>query len=331
MDAVTSSVALPYRAAAARVCSLGALKYVSVYELLLTLLIIWALCFAVRTVLLVRRSERRLHTLLRRLYIPLAVALYIVSLLLWLWNTGYYATSLAEKTGLSGEIGAASLERAAVLLAGRASELAPLMTRNENGSFKAEPEELLSLSVGVYANIERELPDLWGESHPPKPMIYSKLMSAMGFTGVYMALTGEANVNTSSPLCLLPVTIAHEMAHQRGVNFEEEANFAAVAACLSSGIKVYEYSGALLGLIYLTDALYYTDPAAARRIVLSLDRYVLLDLKENSDYWAKRSSALSRTASSVYDGYLKSSGAPSGIASYGECVKMISLWLEKRS
>ncbi len=331
MDVVKNTVSLPYRDLAARISSIGALKYVSVYELLLTLLIVWALCFAVKTALLLRRSERRLYLLFRRLYAPFAAALYIASLFLWLWNASYYAASLAEKTGLSGEIGAPSLERAAAVLAARASELAPMMPRDEKGSFKADPRELLSLSSGLYANIEKELPALTGESRQPKPMIYSKLMSAAGFTGVYIALTGEANVNISSPLCLLPATIAHEMAHQRGVNFEEEANFAAVAACITSGIPVYEYSGALLGLMHLTGALYKTDPAAARRIVSSLDKYVLLDWQENSDYWARRSSSLSRAASSLYDGYLKSSGVPSGIASYGECVKMLSLWLEKRS
>ena len=129
---------------------------------------------------------------------------------------------------------------------------------------------------------------------------------------------------------MLPSTIAHEMAHQRGVNSEEEANFAAIAACITSDIPVYEYSGYLLGLDYLIDTLSGADPYAYRRITLKLNDDVLRDLKDNNDYWLSQHTQATETVTAVYDGYLKSNGVESGINSYGACVDMLVTWLAKK-
>ena len=79
-------------------------------------------------------------------------------------------------------------------------------------------------------------------------------MSAMNFTGVYFAFTGESNINVDAPACLIPSTIAHELSHQRGIASEQECNFLAVLASTTSGDPVYEYSGWLMGYIHLGNA-----------------------------------------------------------------------------
>ena len=61
-------------------------------------------------------------------------------------------------------------------------------------------------------------------------MFFSRVMSAMNFTGVYFAFTGESNINVDAPACLIPSTIAHELSHQRGIASEQECNFLAVLA-----------------------------------------------------------------------------------------------------
>ena len=129
------------------------------------------------------------------------------------------------------------------------------------------------------------------------------------------------------PACLIPATIAHEMAHQRGVNSEEEANFSSIAACTTSNITVYEYSGYLMGLIYLTDALNKADPTVCSQITSTFNKDVLTDWKDNNDYWAKYETPAAATVSSMYDGYLKSNGQTLGVSSYGACVDMLAAWL----
>ena len=58
------------------------------------------------------------------------------------------------------------------------------------------------------------------------------------------------------PECGLPGgvfarTIAHEFSHQRGVAAEQEANFVAIRASTTCGDAAYEYSGWLMGYLYL--------------------------------------------------------------------------------
>ena len=90
-------------------------------------------------------------------------------------------------------------------------------------------------------DLEKEFPFLQMESVEAKPIFFSKLQSMMGFTGMYFPFTGEANVNIDAPAALFPATVAHEMAHQRMIASELEANFLGVAACLSSDNVTYQY------------------------------------------------------------------------------------------
>ena len=330
MNWVSRNIALPYRAAAGKISSLGPLKYFSIYEVLLTLLILWALFVTVRAIIAAVKS-RRISVIARRMFSILIVALYIGAIFSWLWDSGYHSTNLAEKTGLNTVATVSQLKSAAKLFAAKANELSAQVDRDENRHFKADKEYYFTASKEVFGNIQEEFSSLQGESFSPKPMIYSKFMSATGFTGIYIALTGEANINIDPPGSLLPATIAHELAHQRGVTFEEEANFSAIAACVTSGIPAFEYSGYLLGLIYLENALYKADPEAFSEISSSLSENVRQDFKDDNDYWSKHHSQATKAAEVMYDGFLKSNGVVTGIKSYGECVDMLSLWGAKKA
>lgn len=331
MDWVFTNISLPYSAAAAKVSSFSPFRYFSVSEVLITLLILWTLYFIARTIIILIRKPHRLFNLGQRFHIIAVVALYIFATYSWIWGAGYHSISLAEKTGLdSNGVKVLQLTYVTKLFAEKANELSSRVKRDADGHFAEDRQSCFALSKDVYSNIEEEFPEISGGDYAPKPMLYSKLMSAGGFSGGYIALTGETNINIDSPACMLPSTIAHEMAHQRGVNSEEEANFAAIAACITSDIPVYEYSGYLLGLDYLIDTLSGADPYAYRRITLKLNDDVLRDLKDNNDYWLSQHTQATETVTAVYDGYLKSNGVESGINSYGACVDMLVTWLAKK-
>ena len=65
-----------------------------------------------------------------------------------------------------------------------------------------------------------------------KPVMLSELMSYTHITGVYSFFTGEANINVAFPDYTIPYTAAHELAHQRGIAREDEANFVAFLVCM---------------------------------------------------------------------------------------------------
>lgn len=329
MDWVLTNISLPYRAAAAHVTSIGPFQYFSLAEVLLTLFVLLVLYFIVKTIFILIRHPNRLLNLRRRLYIIIVIALYIVAANSWIWDSGYRGTDFVEKTGLnSNGITVSQLAEVTELFAEKANELSTQVKRDANKHFNEDTKNYFELEKDLYASIEKEFPELSGETFPFKAMIYSKLMSACGFSGVYIALTGEVNINVDSPACLIPATIAHEMAHQRGVNFEDEANFCAIAACITSNIPVYEYSGYLLGLTYLADNLNKADPNAFRQIISKFNANVIQDWNDIGDYSINNETPVTETVTAVYDEYLKSNGIDSGVNSYGACVDMLVSWLE---
>ena len=329
MDWVLTNISLPYRAAAAHVTSIGPFQYFSLAEVLLTLFVLLVLYFIVKTIFILIRHPNRLLNLRRRLYIIIVIALYIVAANSWIWDSGYRGTDFVEKTGLnSNGITVSQLADVTELFAEKANELSTQVKRDANKHFNEDTKTYFALEKDLYASIEKEFSELSGETFPFKAMIYSKLMSACGFSGVYIALTGEVNINVDSPACLIPATIAHEMAHQRGVNFEDEANFCAIAACITSNIPVYEYSGYLLGLTYLADNLNKADPNAFRQIISKFNANVIQDWNDIGDYSINNETPVTETVTAVYDEYLKSNGIDSGVNSYGACVDMLVSWLE---
>ncbi len=109
-------------------------------------------------------------------------------------------------------------------------------------------------------------------------------------------------MNVDAPLCLLPATIAHEMAHQRMVASEQEANFVGIAAAVTSGDPVFQYSGYLMGLIQLCNALAPVDGEAWNEIVQQyFTQEMANDWNYNNAYWAALSSPVEDAAGQVYD------------------------------
>ena len=62
-------------------------------------------------------------------------------------------------------------------------------------------------------------------------------------SGMYTFFTGEANVNVNYPDFIMVSSAAHEMAHQRGVGKEDEANFVAFLVCTLSDDPYIRYCG----------------------------------------------------------------------------------------
>ena len=178
-------------------------------------------------------------------------------------------------------------------------------------------------STSIYAELLTEFPFLSGRVTEPKKMIFSRFMSRLGYTGIFFPFTGETNLNVDHPQCMLPFTVAHELAHQLGTAAEQECNFLGVAACVSSGNVIYEYSGWLSALLYCSNALYSADYDAWLYIYNTYSDGVRRDFDDNNAYWASFESPVSDAADAVYDGYLKAQGQELGIKSYGACVDLL--------
>ena len=313
----------------------------SMMEILLTVAGIGLIYYIISSVATAMRRRGRWKILGIRL-LPVAVAaLYIWGVFCWLWNSGYHAPGFAERNGFSGGgVPLESLVEVTGIFAEKASELSVLVPRDDDGSYLGNRREMFAASLDVYQNISSEFPSLGGKLYRPKPMIYSWLMSRTGYTGMYFALTGEANINTRPPEALMPATVAHEHAHQLGVFAEDEANFVGILGCVTSGDVIFEYAGYLSGLSHLLSALGREDKEAYRSIMDNLSEEVLGDWRENSEFWQAQKRVetgigfldklltsvtvtVSDAVDTVYDGYLKSNNQELGIKSYGACVDLL--------
>lgn len=273
---------------------------------------------------LIRRKGERGHTLYSGVMGLLCLALSIWAAFSLLWGVNYKADSFRDVSGLTARPASVDeLERVTALFARELAELADQVERDENGVFAEDREEILAAAPAVYQNLYEVFPFLEREDRVPKPLLFSKAYSAMQFTGFFSPFTGESNVNVDSPACLLPATVAHELAHQRGVASEQECNFLAIAACDRCDNVVYRYSGYLKGFIHLNNALYAEDRDRWQAVRSLLPETVEADLRDHSAYWARFDGITGTVTQKVYDATLKSYGLTDGVKSYGTVVDLL--------
>ena len=290
------------------------------YVIFILTVIVWVVVLAVRAVKGPDRGHRLYGGILGLACLCLtAWGLYCV-----LWGVNYYADGFQEKSGVYARpVEVEELERVARDFAEHLRELADQIPRDENGVFAVPREEIFAESTRIYDNISQEFPFLAREDRVPKKMVFSRLFSAMNFTGFYSPYTGESSLNVDSPACLLPANIAHELAHQRGIASEQECNFLAIAASTASDSATYQYSGYLMGYIHLGNALYRADREKWEAVYSLLPDTVVADLRYHSAYWDQFDSVVAEVSEKIYDTTLKTYGQADGIQSYGTVVDLL--------
>ena len=342
MDWASVRVALPIRGFLGLVTSIIPF---SVMEVAIMAAIVCVIMYVFKTIKLAADSrKRRIRILSKRLLHIAVAALYIWGAFCWLWNTGYFARGFAERNGIeTREVAVCELITLTQMFAARASELAPTMQRDATGRLNENRRAVFAASGEVFQNIAQEFPELGRRTFQPKPMMFSWLMSRTGYSGIYFALTGEANVNINLPMSTMPATIAHELAHQLGVHAEDEANFVAIIASISSEKPAYIYSGYFLGLIYLMNALATADAEAWHDIYATFTPELSRDWTDNQEFWrAQRTvetgigfldtaltavtETVRETVNNVYDGFLRANDQELGLQSYGACVDLLIVY-----
>jgi len=338
MDFVVFYIAAPIRGVFALLSSIYPF---AIMEVLTTALVIFFFYYVIKSIRDTARRRGKWKHLGKRFLPILVVALYLFGAFSWLWSSGYHATGFAERYGFSGGGGSvAELTLVTEHFAERANEVGAQVPRGADGRYIADRRQMFADSLYVFENISEEFPSLDGRLFPPKPMMFSWLMSITGYSGMYFALTGEAMINTNPPGIMMPATVVHEHAHQLGVFSEDEANFVAILACITSENAVFMYAGYLKGLNYLLNALAGVDGEAWHRINDSLTNEVRRDREEVFTFWRERTQSdtgitfldniletLMETTSNVvdriYDSYLRGQGEELGILSYGACVDLL--------
>lgn len=161
-----------------------------------------------------------------------------------------------------------------------------------------------------------------------KSVHFGNLMSYLGITGIYTFYTGDANVNSAYPMYDMTFTAAHELAHQRGIARENEANFMAYLVTSTSDDPYLRYCAALSMYQYIASALYKTNKDLYREIHSTLTPLAKSDIAASYAVSEKYGDTVLNDISSLAnDLFLKSNGTD-GVVTYGRVVILVVAYYE---
>lgn len=250
--------------------------------------------------------------------------LYVVFMLVFGLN--YNRASVREAVGLEkAYYTAVELKELNRALIARANALRAQVAEDEKGVFtlKESTEATLKKAQAGYDALGDSLKVYQGTYGRPKGVFLSEPMNYTGITGVFMPFTGEANVNVKGPDLLYPATILHEMAHQRGIAYEDEANYLSFVVSTAHPEVNFQYSGTVLALMSSMNALYRADNKAFTELYGTYSEGLRRDMKAYREFYIPYEGKVEKAATQVNDTYLKSNGQTSGVSSYGEMVNLL--------
>ncbi len=322
MRVVSAEVITPLHQAMASFCA--GLGTVSLAEVLIGFFAIGVSVYIISEILLLALRPERIKRLYRMLIRLAATGFAVYAGYSLLWGVYYYGDDFIAASSLEKrDISLSELETVTVYFAEKLNDYAELVERDGQGFYVADREAILERSKDVYLGLEEKFPCLQGPDICAKGLRFSRILSYMDFTGFFFPFTAEANVNTDFAPGLFASTVAHELAHQRGVAKEQEANFVSVLACLDYGDVDYCYSACMLAYTHLGNALHGADYAAWEMVYSGLSESVKLDFAANRAYWAQFETPVQTVTTTVYEGFLQSYDQTLGMKSYGACVDLL--------
>lgn len=251
-------------------------------------------------------------------------ALYI--LFMFLWGFNYSRISIAQMTNLEVSMYTKQeLYDLNLALVEKANNLRTLVEEDEKGVMtisKGYRDVFLRADKG-FENAGENIMALSGRYGKPKSIALSKPMLYTRITGMYFPFTAEGNVNIAIPHLLLPATTLHEMAHQRGIAREDEANFVAYLTGKLHPDYDFQYSVTILALFNSMNALSREDSDLAREVASLYSEDLRRDIVSYREFWRRYEGKTSEVAERVNDSYLRSNRQDDGVKSYGRMVDLL--------
>lgn len=255
----------------------------------------------------------------------LAVLSLVGAIFLSSFAPAYHTSTLDEKLGLEKtEVSADELyETAEILLWSMERELTEISFATSG--FSVMPYGLDGMNdrlMTAFKTVSDEYDFLPRLQSRIKPVMLSDAMSYTHITGVYSFFTGEANLNVAFPDYTLPYTAAHELAHQRGIAREDEANFMAFLVCIASDDAYIRYCGYRNLYDHVISALYEASPDYYVASIRRAPRAVTREMAAYSQFFEKyRDTVVADVSETVNDTFLTIQGTE-GTKSYGMVVDL---------
>ncbi|MBQ3356027.1 MAG: DUF3810 domain-containing protein [Oscillospiraceae bacterium] len=294
-------------------------------EILLCALLLWFIISLIRAIV----KKRMVRWLTG---VVLSVCILLTSFV-GIWGLNYYAPPMRERLGLSDrQFTVAELKEATIYYRDRAGALADKVMRDETGVMVEYDFDDLAKAAGEgYETLSQTIEDFDGSTVRVKKLLSSPLQGKLNTTGVFICLTGESCVSTTTHSASMPYTMCHEIGHRMAFAREDEANFAAFLACSANMRPEFQYSGCYAAFRYCYAALAQQDPAAAQEVWSGVYGAVARDWADSVEHYkALEDETAAELSDTVYDAYLKSFSVESGVQSYGEVTDLLLVWYFER-
>lgn len=163
-----------------------------------------------------------------------------------------------------------------------------------------------------------------------KRSLISPLLNYLSTSGYYNPFTSESQINYQMPVFIRPFVACHEISHQIGFAFEDEANFAGFVAGTQSHDYLLRYSAYYVGMQEFLHALHRQDSVTFKTLKPCISPKVKHDLLTEFDYWRKYEGQISWLSSIFYNDYLKANNQPKGLATYNQMIRLAMALYKKQ-
>ncbi|MBE6592983.1 MAG: DUF3810 domain-containing protein [Ruminococcaceae bacterium] len=256
----------------------------------------------------------------------LSVAAYVFSTFTLGFLPAYRGSTLDVKMGLNKQpVSADELYETAQIVVDKLGGLVYSVDFKEKEDFSVMPygySELNDKLIEAYDKASEKYDFIQSFDSRVKRIMLSEPMTYTHISGVYTFFTGEANINTNFPDYTIPFTAAHELAHQRGIAREDEANFVAFLVCSEADDAYIRYSAYLNLFEYLAGPLNSANPQYYSLIYAQLPENSKLEMSAYSKFFDKyRENIAEKVSDKVNDTFLTINGTE-GVKSYGMVVDL---------
>lgn len=247
------------------------------------------------------------------------------------YEPGFYVESVEEKLDIEREdLSPEQLYETAMILVDEIEKDLPYVSfpQNTYSAMTFSYSELNKKLNKAYGTLCDTYPDFQRLYSNTKPVMLSEPWTYTHISGMYTFFTGEANVNVNYPDFIVVSSAAHEMAHQRGINREDEANFVAYLVCSMSDDPYVRYCGNLDVLNSVMNQLYSASQDLYWQVSDRVPKAVKNENTAYSKFFDKyRKTVVSDVSTAVNDKFITSNNQPAGVKSYGLVVDLVAAYL----
>ncbi|MBR2296858.1 MAG: DUF3810 domain-containing protein [Clostridia bacterium] len=250
-----------------------------------------------------------------------SIICFVFITFVWTYSSGYSTTTIDKRLQMDREkVSADELYQTALWLTYNINELSPKILYDETGASVMNYSywEMSDKLCDAYDKFSEKYPILHTFDTNLKPIILSEPFTYTHISGIYTFMTGESNINVNYPDFIVASSGAHELAHQRGIAREDEANFVAFLVSMESDDPFIQYSGYLDVYQSVMSALYSADKDLYKSASSALCSEAYYDRVSYSNFFKKYAdSKTSEVSNSINNSFLQANGQQQGTKSYG--------------